>query len=257
MNFLVMLSLLLAMAAGAPALNDPASSKELNPNELDPTDADSQDNLQLRRKEGEDEEEGLEDEEEGEDEEDGVDEEDDMDMDDVGTSVHVAYINATDVDGQHEHDVTAAVSSDDYVYWHNYYRKKHRSTGSLKKSSRLRRQATRWAKRCSFRHSSGSYIGSNDGENLAQGYNSVTTYKAAIKMWYNEIKYWSFSRSRGNGRGATGHFTQMIWKSTKYVGCYRKYCGKSSGMKKRLTVCQYYPAGNYAGRYKSNVQRKK
>ena len=48
--------------------------------------------------------------------------------------------------------------------------------------------------------------------------------------------------------GETGHFTQVVWKSTKHVGCGIASCGGND-----LLVCQYSPAGNYDGQYLDNV----
>ncbi len=44
----------------------------------------------------------------------------------------------------------------------------------------------------------------------------------------------------------TGHFTQIVWKSTKKVGCAR--CGgKGSKWYETYVVCDYSPSGNIVG----------
>jgi len=239
MNFLILVSALLAMVAAAPALDMQGSSKQLNP-ALDEDDKDD-----LSQQQRGDEDTGDEDEDEGDD--------DDIDMDDVGLLTHEAYFNTTHVDGQDEHDVTAAAAKpNDYVKWHNYYRNKHKFTKNLKKSKRLIKAATKWAKKCGGKqHSPNALLKSGrnpkkwDGENIALG---MKTYKEAIDAWYAEIDNWSFSKSASKGKNAvTGHFTQVVWKSTKQVGCFRQKCGN-----KYLTVCQYSPAGNI-GKDKANV----
>mmetsp|Transcript_33846 Transcript_33846/g.85785 ORF Transcript_33846/g.85785 Transcript_33846/m.85785 type:complete len:424 (+) Transcript_33846:76-1347(+) len=79
------------------------------------------------------------------------------------------------------------------------------------------------------------------GENLARGWKMTTA--AAVDAWYNEIQYTqgglvdSFS-------GATGHYTQVVWKSSTSLGC---------GTYGQLLVCQYGPAGNYGGMFSSEV----
>ena len=60
--------------------------------------------------------------------------------------------------------------------------------------------------------------------------------------WYNEIQKYDFN-NQGFSQG-TGHFTQVVWKSSNQLGC-----GHSSG----FVVCNYYPAGNYQGEYERNV----
>jgi len=237
MNFLILVSALLAMVAAAPALDMQGSSKQLNP-ALDEDDKDD-----LSQQQRGDEDTGDEDEDEGDD--------DDIDMDDVGLLTHEAYFNTTHVDGQDEHDVTAAAAKpNDYVKWHNYYRNKHKFTKNLKKSKKLIKGATKWAKKCGgIQHSpQPNKYEKRVGENIAEG-TKLKTYKEAIDAWYAEKNDWSFSKSASNGKNAvTGHFTQVVWKSTKKVGCFRQKCGN-----KYLTVCQYYPAGNVGGKFKANV----
>merc|ERR1712035_33167 len=87
-----------------------------------------------------------------------------------------------------------------------------------------------------WRHSSNVYDrdGFKDiGENL--GYRS-NGYKAEglrlVNKWYEEIKVYP-----NNPKGTMiGHYTQMIWKSSREVGC---------GGKGPFLVCQYGPSGNY------------
>ena len=46
---------------------------------------------------------------------------------------------------------------------------------------------------------------------------------------------------------ATGHFTQVVWKSTTGLGC-----GFNAGC--RMYVCNYSPPGNFLGQFDANVQ---
>ncbi|MDO9190699.1 MAG: CAP domain-containing protein [Sulfurimicrobium sp.] len=40
-----------------------------------------------------------------------------------------------------------------------------------------------------------------------------------------------------------GHYTQLVWKKTTAVGCGMAVCGSRD----QIWVCQYSPAGNWAG----------
>lgn len=56
------------------------------------------------------------------------------------------------------------------------------------------------------------------GENLAWG-SALRTCKVAVDMWMEEEAAW---RPGGGFSAGTGHFTQVVWKSTKRVGCALK-----------------------------------
>jgi len=62
----------------------------------------------------------------------------------------------------------------------------------------------------------------------------------------SEISAYDFNSNAPSGD--TGHFTQVIWASTKTVGCGLAQCNGND-----LLVCNYSPAGNYDGQYQENV----
>ncbi len=98
------------------------------------------------------------------------------------------------------------------------------------------------------------FQGGPSGENLAIGYPNIT---AAIEAWGDERSKYDFDRPTGFSE-STGHFTQLVWKNTKSVGCGREDCrnGNKDGANGWLVVCEYWPAGNVEGQYKNEVQRK-
>jgi hypothetical protein len=92
--------------------------------------------------------------------------------------------------------------------------------------------AQEWADRGVFEHSKSYDIpppAGPAGENLALGHDTAT---AAIDGWYGEVKDWSFEAGQATGGGETGHFTAMVWKGAKKLGC-----GEFSSTK--LRVCRY------------------
>lgn len=92
---------------------------------------------------------------------------------------------------------------------------------------------------CVFAHSGGPY-----GENIAMGYDSA---EDAIKAWYDEYKSYNFKS--GQFSEGTGHFTQMVWKSSEQIGCADVDCGS----KGKFMACEYFPRGNVAGQFVDNV----
>lgn len=117
---------------------------------------------------------------------------------------------------------------------HNKFRSKH-AAPALKWDDALARYAARYAARCHFKHSHGGY-----GENLAAGFPSAAT---AIQAWYGEHKFY-----RGGYSSATGHFTQMVWKSSRKLGCAIAACDGKNGTPGKFLVCEYSPAGNVLSR---------
>lgn len=88
------------------------------------------------------------------------------------------------------------------------------------------------------------------GENLAMkgsGGKAELTGQEASRMWYDEIRLHNFDAGFSHG---SGHFTQMIWKSTKKAGF-----GIASSPDGHTTfvVGRYRPPGNVYGEFPDNV----
>jgi len=61
-----------------------------------------------------------------------------------------------------------------------------------------------------------------------------------------------------------GHFSQVVWKGSKNVGCYTADCSKNGikglegyNIAPYFTVCNYYPPGNMGGEYGANIGKPK
>lgn len=85
------------------------------------------------------------------------------------------------------------------------------------------------------------------GENLYTGFSALN----AIDLWYAEwVNYTSYGGEPKNS-GLTGHFTQLVWKSSITVGCG---CSDyKEGIYKKIIICDYFPPGNHRGEYAVNV----
>ncbi|CCK69274.1 sterol-binding protein KNAG_0C01610 [Huiozyma naganishii CBS 8797] len=127
---------------------------------------------------------------------------------------------------------------------HNAKRALHQNTPSLTWSDELASYAQNYANSydCSGNlvHSGGPY-----GENLSQGYGIA----GAVDAWYDEISQYNYGNPGFSEN--TGHFTQVVWKSTTQVGCASKSCGSYWG---DYVICSYQSAGNFGGQYADNVQ---
>lgn len=78
------------------------------------------------------------------------------------------------------------------------------------------------------------------GQNMAAGQNDIRN--VIQDQWFDEVN---------NPAGEQGHYTQVVWKATKQVGCATSSCG--SDAYGGVTVCNYMPPGNVAGGYAANV----
>lgn len=137
----------------------------------------------------------------------------------------------------------------------NKYRSYHCSP-ETQWSTTVQTSAQNWAdflaKNNAFYHSFGKY-----GENLAIMFDeSAQEDKTnitinAIKSWYSEVENYDFDNP---GWGwSTGHFTQLVWKSTKYVGVGIAV----NSFKRVIVVMQFDPPGNVnsVGEFIENVPR--
>jgi uncharacterized protein YkwD len=140
------------------------------------------------------------------------------------------------------------VSSEDakaLVEAHNRVRARH-CAPPLAWSSELATSAQKWARAlgdrgCALQHSGGAH-----GENLAAGTSSIMDPASVVGLWYGEVKGYSFRRPGFSMKA--GHFTQVVWRDTKRVGCGRASCDGID-----LWVCQYDPPGNVEDQYRENV----
>lgn len=124
----------------------------------------------------------------------------------------------------------------------------------LRWSDALARQATTWAAKlkksgCAMQHSR-----SQLGENLywasarRTGGGSIPqpiTGKEVVASWATEKSWYSRATNTcGAPPGkACGHYTQVVWETTREVGCAKAICNDSS----QIWVCNYAPAGNVVG----------
>jgi len=121
---------------------------------------------------------------------------------------------------------------------HNDARAKHGAAALTWNSTMADYALEKVSKTCVFEHSHGPY-----GENLAMGYKTAAE---AIAAWYDEEKMYDYAA--GQFSSATGHFTQMVWKSAKQVGCGSYECpGKGN-----FLTCNY-DTGNVISQFVENV----
>jgi hypothetical protein len=138
---------------------------------------------------------------------------------------------------------------------HNRYRREV-GVPLLAWSNSLATSAQRWAEQVANRHHDGSGITSADhsgvgGENIWQG-SLGSSLTAMIDLWGNERRFFRNgvfdARTTGSAISTTGnwqdvgHYTQIVWRNTRQVGC-----GLARTSRHAFLVCRYNPAGNIVG----------
>ena len=133
---------------------------------------------------------------------------------------------------------------------HNRWRAEVGVSG-LRWSDKLAGVAQGWADQlksegCSMYHSGNGY-----GENIYKASSLMwsdgrrdlqkKTPQQVTDSWGSEIKFYSYADNSCSG--VCGHYTQVVWKDTKEVGCAMSVCGDNS----QIWVCSYAPAGNIVG----------
>jgi Cysteine-rich secretory protein family len=124
-----------------------------------------------------------------------------------------------------------------------------KSAPPLEWSPALARDAAAWATTLArsgkFEHAHGG-ASPPQGENLWMGTKSAFTPEEMVQSWIDEkadYKRGLFPNvSRTGDWGDVGHYTQLIWRDTKQVGCARV-----SSREDDYLVCRYFPAGNWMG----------
>ena len=132
---------------------------------------------------------------------------------------------------------------------HNYHRKRHQ-VDILVRNEDIENMAQKYseylASISNMKHSENK----NYGENLYYCFSNLEiclTGEKVSENWYSEINDYDFNNPGFNDK--VGHFTQLVWKGSKEIGC-----GAACNNKNQCFVtCNYYPPGNYLGQFNNNV----
>mmetsp|Transcript_97866 Transcript_97866/g.259978 ORF Transcript_97866/g.259978 Transcript_97866/m.259978 type:complete len:228 (-) Transcript_97866:106-789(-) len=82
------------------------------------------------------------------------------------------------------------------------------------------------------------------GQNAFQGGGDDASGVDAVDAWYREVDLWN---GKNDFDPSTGHFTQVVWVDTEYVGMAQNG---------PYIVANYWPPGNFVGAFAENVAPK-
>jgi len=114
-------------------------------------------------------------------------------------------------------------------------------------SSDLAGGAQQWAEKMASTSNFGHSPKSNYGENIVMGTKGMFNTVSLVERWTNEKKYFiegcTFPACSTTGSWEkVAHYTQIIWRDTKQVGC-----GIASNSRDTYLCCRYLKAGNWNG----------
>ncbi|KAF6173045.1 hypothetical protein GIB67_006421 [Kingdonia uniflora] len=127
----------------------------------------------------------------------------------------------------------------EFLHEHNKVRRKN-GEPLLTWDRTLARYARRWAAKrvanCDMVHSNGPY-----GENVYWG-SDYTRHSAAdaVRAWAGETRHFNAHSNSCAPNQLCGHYTQIVWASSKRIGCARVKCN-NGGV---YIMCSYDPRGN-------------
>ena len=137
-----------------------------------------------------------------------------------------------------EADVRGSMAKD-VISAHNFYRKRV-GTPPLAWSDDLAARAQAWATKLM---DTGMYVPRRDGvfgENLFEITGGSANAFEVVTAWVSEAANYDHASNSCTAR--CGHFTQVVWRTTKLVGC-----GVARNATREVWVCDYAPHGNTIG----------
>jgi uncharacterized protein YkwD len=103
------------------------------------------------------------------------------------------------------------------------------------------------AKNGSFHHDTHN-LEHKYGENLyAFSSTKKPNLSKIIKKWYSERTHYNYKTRSCKAGKICGHYTQIVWKSSKLLGCASAKYRQGRFKNGYVTVCKYYPYGNIIG----------
>jgi len=167
-------------------------------------------------------------------------------------SLALIYASASASASANEFDRKLLISA------HNKWRAEAGVNTKINYSNELEKSSKTWAEHlkqfnlCRMKHSSGK---GRYGENIfwasaltwSDGRKEIQTVSPTkvVDSWGKEKADYDYASNSCAPGKTCGHYTQIVWRDTKEVGCAVTVCEDTL---QQVWVCQYQPAGNWVGR---------
>ncbi len=139
------------------------------------------------------------------------------------------------------YDVSSQAGVQQMLNAHNDWRKRT-GVSAVTWSPQLATVAQQWAAKLLKENRFDHRPNSRYGENLASASGQQLSPERVVKMWGEEVSDYNYKANTCKPGKMCGHYTQVVWRSTKQVGC-----GMARGNNREVWVCNYDPPGNFVG----------
>lgn len=151
--------------------------------------------------------------------------------------------------------IPSSTQAQTFVNTHNYYRATvnppARNMPAVQWAGSLANSSNNWANNCRWAHSGTSNVGENLYATTVRTTSANFNPSTSVNSWGGEKVYYSYSTNSCMSGRVCGHYTQIIWDDSVYVGCAFKDCPLIQGLSwpngGTIVVCQYAPPGNWWG----------
>lgn len=107
-------------------------------------------------------------------------------------------------------------------------------------SDQLAEVAQHWADHLMAAHAFAPQAGHQHGENLFLIAGGTVAPTEVVRTWLAEER--DYDHNTNSCTGVCGHYTQVVWRATRAVGCGTAFDGY-----RQIWVCEYEPPGNVTG----------
>jgi len=142
--------------------------------------------------------------------------------------------------GDGQRSIVSAPLSREMLAAHNEVRTRI-GVAPLSWSEKLAAHAQEWADSLLARRQFAHRPKSKYGENLFEVVGASASASQVVDAWASESGDYDYATNRC--RGVCGHYTQIVWRDTKEVGC-----AVARGAGREVWVCNYSPPGSWIGK---------
>ena len=144
-----------------------------------------------------------------------------------------------------------------FVNVHNFYRASVNPPATLMQAiswrDSLATTSNTWAMKCIWAHSGTPGVGENlYASSIRTPVSDDFNPSTSVNSWGYEKIYYRYATNTCDLGKVCGHYTQVVWNTSLYVGCAFQDCASIVGLPwvngGTLVVCQYSPPGNYVGK---------